>query len=463
VLTVQRPEGPEWFGLYLVGKKAGWSRVELGREIRDGREVLVGRSELLLRVNVGGSVVERRQTEERAWEARPGGRLLSFRAVFTGDGGDRTISGTCAKDRCKATIESAAGKEDHEVEGVTETADLADGVRLAAARRSAVRGRQLDLMKLRVKEVQDVFARREPVAGAGVQEEVSVVEESEVGDRLAVQYKVADDGRLVEMRLGEAIVGRPETAEQAKSLEEVDLFGLGRVPVPRALPRTVPASITYRLQGLPPSFIDKADARQRFDKGPGGTTLLTVIARQPAAADPTKDTPIAKAAQGASPDDVAATPQADSDSPKVAKLAREVAGGTPGAYAATLKLSDWVNKNLEKAYGASHDRASEVLDAGKGDCTEHSILLVAMARALGIPARQVYGLVYARYADGKDALYWHAWAEVRSAGEWIPVDPIFGQPVADATHLALGRGRQEDAVGLLGALKVASVDVREGR
>jgi transglutaminase-like putative cysteine protease len=462
VLTVQRPEGPEWFGLYLVGKKAGWSRIELAREIRDGKDVLVGRTELLLRVNVGGSVVERRQTEERVWEARPGGRLLTFKAVFSGDGGDRTVSGTCARERCKAVIEGSA-REERDVDGVTETADLADGVRLAAARRSAVRGRQLDLMKLRVKEVQDVYARREPVAAAGVQDEVSVVEESEVGDRLAVEYKVADDGRLVEMRLGDAIVGRPETAEQARSLEEVDLFNLGRVPVPRPLPRTVPANITYRLEGLPPAFIDKADARQRFDRGPGGTTLLTVTARTPAAADPGRDTPLAKAAQGASPDDVAPSPQADSDAPAVARLARDLTAGVPGAYAATLKLSDWVYKNLEKAYGASHDRASEVLEVKKGDCTEHSILLVALARALGIPARQVYGLVFARYADGKNALYWHAWTEVRSAGEWIAVDPIFGQPVADATHLALGRGRQEDAVGLLGALKVVSVDVREGR
>jgi hypothetical protein len=54
--------------------------------------------------------------------------------------------------------------------------------------------------------------------------------------------------------------------------------------------------------------------------------------------------------------------------------------------------------------------------------------------------------------------------EVRSAGEWIPVDPTFGQPVADATHIALGRGAQVDAVGLLGALKVKSVEVaRPGR
>lgn len=463
VLTVPRPTGPEWFGLYLVGKKAGWSKVELTRELRDGKEVLVGRTDMALRVNVGGNTVERRQSEERVWEARPGGRLLALRATFSGDGGDRTVAGTCARERCKLTVTAADGVQTKDIDGVTETADMADGVRLAAARRGTVRGKQLDLFKVRVREVQQVFVRREAVAGSGVQQEVSVVEESEVGDRVAVQYKVADDGRIVEWHLGEAIVGRPETEDRAHRLDEVDLFDLGRVTLPRALPRTVPATITYRLKGLPASFQQKGDPRQRYERGPGGSTLLSVAARPPLAADPARDTPLARARAGADQDDLAATPQVDSDNPRVAELARKVAGDARGAYSAALRLSDWTNKNLEKVYGASNDRASDVLAVGKGDCTEHSVLLVALARAVGIPARQVYGLVYARYADGKDALYWHAWAEVRSAGEWIAVDPIFGQPVADATHIALGRGAQEDAVGLLGALVVQGVEVKEGR
>jgi transglutaminase-like putative cysteine protease len=68
----------------------------------------------------------------------------------------------------------------------------------------------------------------------------------------------------------------------------------------------------------------------------------------------------------------------------------------------------------------------------------------------------VHGLVYARYDDGVPALYWHAWVEVKSGSEWIAVDPTFDQPVADATHIVLGRGTQVDTVGLLGALQVVS-------
>ncbi|WP_243338502.1 transglutaminase-like domain-containing protein [Anaeromyxobacter soli] len=461
-LSVPRPPGPEWFGLYLVGKKAGFTKVQLARELRDGKDVLVGRSETLVRANVGGKTVERRQEEERIYEARHQGPLVAVRAVWAGDGGDRTVSGTCARAVCKLVEETPAGRQERTVEGVTETAELADGVRLAAARRGTVRGKQLDLEKLRVKEMQDVFLRRETIAGGGVQEEVSVVAESEAGDRLAAEYRVADDGRVVEIRLGEAIVARPEPEEAARSLDQVDLFALARVPLPRPLPRAVPATIVYRLAGLPPSF-QKGDARQRFGRGRAGETLLTVAVRPPLAADPKKDTPLSRAAQGASADDLAPSPQADSDEPAIAALAKKIAGNAPGAYAAAQLLSEDVYRRLEKAYGASHDRASDVLAAGRGDCTEHSVLLVALARALGIPARAVHGLVYARYEDGQDALYWHAWVEVRSAGEWIAMDPTFGQPVADATHLALGSGPQVDTVGLLGALKVLGVEVKSGK
>jgi transglutaminase-like putative cysteine protease len=459
VLTVDRPDGPEWFGLYLMGKKAGWSRAQLSREIKDGRDVLVGRSATLIRATVGGNEVERRQEEERAYEPRPGGRLLSFRSTWSGDGGERVVSGTCERTTCKATLEAGGAREERTIEGVRDTADLADGVRLAAARRTTVTGGQLDLEKLRVREVKDAFLRRDRVAGAGVEEEISVVAESEPGDRMAAEYRVADDGRIVEIRLGEAIVARPETEETAKRLDVIDLFALARVPVPGPLPREVPRTIVYRLEGLPSSF-QKNDARQRFERGPAGTTVLTVMARRPVAADPAKDTPLARAAQGASTEDLASTPQANSDAPEIKKLARDVAGDAKGTYEAARRLSDHVFRTLEKAYGASHDRASEVLQAGKGDCTEHAVLLVALARALGIPARGVHGLVYARYDDGKDALYWHAWAEVKSGGEWIAMDPTFGQPVADATHLALGGGTQVDTVGLLGALKVVGVETR---
>jgi hypothetical protein len=460
VLTVRRSAEPEWFGLYIRGQKAGWSRLHLARETKDGKGVLVGRSESLIEATVGGNHVRRRVTEERVYEARAAGPLLTFRAEWAGDGGDRTLTGTCVARRCEVVLKNRGDGSTvtRVLEDVDETADQADSVRLAAARRETLEGESLDLEKLRVRSVRTAFVRRETIAGAGVETEVSLVTESEADDRIPYEYRVADDGRVLEIRFGEAIVARPEAEELARRLDRVDLFALARVALPAPLPTgVVPATIVYGVRGLPPAF-QKADGRQTFAKGPNGTTLLTVAARPPRAADPAKDTPRVRTASTRA--ELASTPQIDADHAGIAALAREVAGDVPGAWAASVKLSDHVYRRLEKAYGASADRASEVLAAGKGDCTEHALLFVALARALGIPARTVHGLVYARYDDGVPALYWHAWAEVQSGGEWIAIDPTFGQAIADATHLALGADTQVDTVGLLGALTVVSVDVK---
>ncbi|HYD41980.1 MAG TPA: transglutaminase-like domain-containing protein [Anaeromyxobacter sp.] len=457
VLTLRRPAGPEYFGFYVGGKKAGWLRTDLTRELRDGKDVLVARETMVLKVKTDGRPVERRQEEERIFEARPGGRLLSFTADMRGDGGDRLLRGTCARGRCTVKVESPGRAPVERVLEVTVPSEQADPARLAAARRTTVRGPVIETLRIKVKQMETSFVRREKLVRGGAEEEVSVVAEQEVGDRMPLEYRIADDGRVLDIRQGDGLVVLPEPEARATSLEDVDLPLLGRVALPRPLPSDVPAKITYDLAGLPRPFWTNSE-RQRFEAGPNGTARLTVTARAPAAADPARDTPLAQAGRGADPADLAATGAVDSDAPEIVALAREIAGDAPGAYAAAKRLNEHVHRLLTTTMGASQDRASDVLRARQGDCSEHALLTVALARAIGIPAREVYGLVYSRMG-GQEGLYWHDWVEIRSAGEWIAIDPTFGQPVADATHIALSGGDRSEVGGLLTALKVMAVEV----
>src|SRR6266568_4581945 len=276
-LTLRRPDGPEWFGLYLVGKKAGWTRTEIRRELRDGRDVVVGRTETLIRAGVGGKEVERRQEEERIWEARVGGRLLSFRATWAGDGGDRTVTGTCERAACKVLLVSGASRDERTIADVKETVELADAARLAAARRGTVAGSQLDLEKLRVREVRDQFVRRDTIAGGGVSEEVGVVTESEAGDRLAAEYRVADDGRILEIRLGEAVVARPEPEETARRLDRIDLFTVAREPRPGERRARRGRGRLHRAHGA----ARRAGARARDPRARGPRARLRPLRRRP--------------------------------------------------------------------------------------------------------------------------------------------------------------------------------------
>ncbi|MFC1661286.1 transglutaminase-like domain-containing protein, partial [Gemmatimonadota bacterium] len=95
--------------------------------------------------------------------------------------------------------------------------------------------------------------------------------------------------------------------------------------------------------------------------------------------------------------------------------------------------------------------AVQVLESGAGDCNEHTVLYVALARALGLPARTAVGLVYL-----DNAFFYHAWPEVW-LGQWVAVDPTFGQYPADAAHLRFvvgGLAQQVDILRLIGRLDI---------
>ncbi len=129
----------------------------------------------------------------------------------------------------------------------------------------------------------------------------------------------------------------------------------------------------------------------------------------------------------------------------------------------TRDLTLGVNRMLTKEVTFSLPNAVQVLEGRKGDCNEHTVLFVAMARALGLPARTAVGLVY---VDG--AFFYHAWPEVW-LGEWVAVDPTFGQVPADAAHLRFvvgGLANQVEILRLIGNLRIQVIippKVREDR
>lgn len=128
-----------------------------------------------------------------------------------------------------------------------------------------------------------------------------------------------------------------------------------------------------------------------------------------------------------------------------------VSPGTPQLQAA-LRLKDWVyehlqNKNLSQGFAS----AKEALDTQQGDCTEHAVLVTALARAVGLPARVVVGLAYFP-TEGSDPepgyFVYHMWSEayISEAGEgfWLPLDATNRETFVDATHLKVADSALND-------------------
>ena len=79
-----------------------------------------------------------------------------------------------------------------------------------------------------------------------------------------------------------------------------------------------------------------------------------------------------------------------------------------------------------------------MLKNSKGDCTEHAILFTTLARAAGIPAREVSGLIY-NNEEEKPSFNAHAWAEVAIDGKWIAVDPMWREIKISPIHIKLDK------------------------
>ena len=159
---------------------------------------------------------------------------------------------------------------------------------------------------------------------------------------------------------------------------------------------------------------------------------------------------------------LAAEPLVEVDDPAILEAVNGVLQDMTDAEDAARRLNDWVFAEVEKTPVVSPPSALNVLRTRAGDCNEHTALFTAMARAAGLPTRVAAGIVYTEALFSKGSFYYHAWPEVW-LGEWVPVDPTFGQFPADATHIKFVNGgldHQVELIGVIGALSAEVVEVR---
>ena len=153
-------------------------------------------------------------------------------------------------------------------------------------------------------------------------------------------------------------------------------------------------------------------------------------------------------------------PLIQSDDERIIRRAREITARrsqwSQDPKEVARQLTTAVYNMLDKEITFSVPNAVQVLETLQGDCNEHTVLYVALARALGLPARTAVGLVYVN-----GAFFYHAWPEVW-LDEWVAVDPTFGQYPADASHIRFvigGLAQQVEIVRLIGSLDIEVLDL----
>ncbi len=133
-----------------------------------------------------------------------------------------------------------------------------------------------------------------------------------------------------------------------------------------------------------------------------------------------------------------ATGMIDSDHPDIRRAAADIVGHrSPDAIASAIALYYFVRDHIRydpyrPFYRPDHYRASNILRTGVGYCVAKAVLLCALARVVGIPARLGFATVRNHLATrqmielmGSDLFVYHGFSELFLCGHWVKATPAF--------------------------------------
>ncbi len=445
-----------YYGVYANGHKVGWMHSRLSL-----RPQPVLSTEMHAQIAGMGQVSQIELNEERVY-AVPGGagggslERLSF-SQRTGTGTVSVHGARLPDGQMELRVRAGGEEQRQKLEVGEHLSDALAAITLAREGRvgATLQAVHLDpsLQRLVRVEYRALSLQRRNLAGVDTQ---AIKVASSYPDLKVSEVAWLDRaGKVLESQMGDSFVVRLEPQEVAKRLDYAqDLLISAVVRAPRVLvaPQSI-GRLALRLRGFgdspPPT-----SSRQAVSVAGDDVHVVMVKDALP------RRTPLQRNAHPTSPEVQAAlqaTPFIQSNSPEIVAAARRAAGSASDIFTASTRLVSWVHRTMHSEYVPAYSNALEALHSGRGDCTEYSILFVALARALKIPARVAVGIAYWPPGDG---FGWHAWAEVYMDGRWLAVDPTWDQPIADATHLKLadgGAAEQARIVMLLGRLKIVEM------
>jgi transglutaminase-like putative cysteine protease len=246
------------------------------------------------------------------------------------------------------------------------------------------------------------------------------------------------------------------TKEQATPSRDVPAFDVFRETLvklaePFDAARTT-REVRYAVElpeGDPAAIFAVGPTQQVKSTGPH-TAEITVTSIDPLA--PPVKGPIAATAEDREPSNLI-----QSDDSHIVKMAREAAGGAASPGDIAVALEEYVSRQMtaKRNYSTAFASAADVARTLEGDCTEHAVLLAALARASDIPARVAIGLVYSPRDQG---FAYHMWTEMLLGGGcWVPLDATLGEGRVSADHLKLADSNLADRGGLTSFLPLAEV------
>ena len=456
---------PRWYGVYFQGQqKCGFARMAGAKTKVGDQDMYSFEMRLDVRVDMGGVTQKIITKQTRYYKLT--GELQRFSYLTDTALGKADISGEVKGDKLELKHTTAGHTAARILPRPTESLAAVVGTR-RLIREAKIGGTAafevFEPSMSRAFKVTCKLLRFEERLISGVKTRIGVVEVAYDVLPIKTTEYVTTDGEMLETVVGGFFTLRLEPEKVAKDVKTAfDALRAGVIPVKQKLgkPHDV-VVLKMRVAGVTDVARLIDDDRQTYvHVGQGAAAVHTVTitpARAPA------EPPARPVALGPEQDDIAKwlrpTTLAQSGSPEIIAAAKRIVGDTTDSWQAAKKIQAWVYRTVKKRYLAALSNALGVLKKKAGDCSEHAVLFVALCRAAGIPARQVFGLGYWPRMNGFGS---HAWAEVY-VGRWVAVDPTWGQDLVDATHLKFGEGESDafgSAASLLGGLKIEVIEFK---
>ncbi len=452
----KKAQGRFAYGLYIKDKKIGWVIEETKLGKRDGKDVLVSSTEEYSKTLFDGEKSEKEEKEVITYELTGEGAILQAETTAKEDG--KTTVRKAARHGKGLRIITQQGSRtltrDVDMPKDTVAHQIKMEEWLKGARKAGEKFNKYSVTWAeRDINQEDVYSFREKktILWGGVKLLVCVVDVK--SDGAVLRSEIMENGRLVSGS-GGLITLRLEKEVLAKKLagETVDLMAASSIFIDRDLGRARNVdSLVLEVSGLG-DFQIPASHRQRIKSGKDSVTLEL---RRDYRLE--KPTPLTKELRARF---LHSSPRIQCDHETIREQAKKIVGDEKNPLKQAKRLEAWVYKTLKKSYSDNADTALEVLDHKAGDCTEHSLLFVALARAVGIPAREVGGVAFVK-AD-KPLFGWHAWTEIHDGHQWVSVDPTWNEVYVDGTHIKLSEGSRDLAwANVAGKMKIKVVKVEK--
>jgi hypothetical protein len=451
--------GVSSYGNYMGGKKVGWDTDEIKLTKLNGVEVVSQVSESYFKALFGGNKTEVIDRTEVFYSLVGKGEILLIKSFHLENGAKKTRELNLQKGGLTLVTTTQNRLDEKKVskpkENLSMQMDLASWLK---SKRN--KGDVFDCFSTSVEEddlnvpTRYIYKSKKNIQVTGGDLMVHEVDQETHG---ALFYSLLENnGRLHYGRMGKIIEYRLESNDVAKKLDNdlVDLIQISAVTLDKKLGDPV------KIKSLKLSFVADDDFdvpqshRQIISKGKDNNLVMEI-----------KRDFIIKNGKALLPDErkrsLTSSISIPSDNPKIIALAAKIVGDAPTDFEKVSRIVKWIFTNLEKTMAKNSDNALDILDKKAGDCTEHTLLFVTLARALGIPSREVGGIAYMA-GEKVPKMAWHAWAEFHDGKQWLTADPTWNQTLVDGTHIKFSEGSTDlKWLNILGGLTLQVIDFQK--